>query len=73
MSIRRRLEALEGRVQAEPSDRSEVRAWMKAHLDRIAAYRRGDMPEEERPEFEAVHAAVVRGMEERRTRGEGGS
>lgn len=73
MSLRHRLEVLEGHLQPKPEDRSEVRAWMKAHLDRLAAYRRGDMPEDERPEFEVVHAAVMRGLEEyRERRGEGG-
>ncbi len=68
MSIRRRIEGLEGRLpakQPEPSDRTEVRARMKAHLDRIAALRRSDDPAD-KAELEATRWAVER-------RGEGSS
>ncbi len=72
MSIRRRLEVLEGRTPApEPSGRSEAREWMRESLDRIAAYRRGKLGPEEAAEVEALKAAVERRMAE--SRGEGRS
>lgn len=67
-SLERRLEVLEDRVpakQPESSDRSEVRAHMKAHLDRIAALRRSGDPEDQ-AELEAVRSGVERRLEEHR-------
>lgn len=72
MSIRRRLEVLEGRTPApDPPDRSEAREWMREALGRIARARRGELDPEEAVEVEAHVADIKRLMAERR--GEGGS
>ena len=71
MSIRRRLEVLEGRVPAKQSgseDRSEVRAWMRESLDYIARLRRSDSPEDQ-AELEAFREVFER--ERALRRGEG--
>ena len=70
MSIRRRLEVLEGRMPAsEPPGRSEARQWMKESLGRIAEARRGNLSEEETAEVMAQAADIRRRMAE--IRGEG--
>ena len=61
MSVRSRLEALEGRAQlrrrvTEGSPQARVR--MAEHLDRVAALRRGDLGSEEAARVEAMSAAV---------------
>ena len=72
MSIRRRLEVLEGRTPApEPSGRSEAREWMRESLGRIARARRGELDPEEAAEVEAHVADIKRRMAE--SRGEGRS
>lgn len=68
--IRRRLEALEERPTAlQPSGSSPARERMREHLDRLAAHRRGDMLEEERPAFEEAHAEVTQRLAEIRREG----
>lgn len=69
MSLNRRLRVLEGNIQPEPEDRSEVRAWMRESLARIAAYRRGELGPEEAAKVEALKVAVERQREERRGEG----
>lgn len=69
MSVKRRLERLEDRIPApEPPGRSEARERMLEHLDRIAALRLSDAPED-RAELEAVRCDVERKLAERRSRG----
>jgi hypothetical protein len=78
-SLGRRLEALEGRMlwqrRPESSTASSARERMKAHLDRLAALRRGELSEEEAAEVEALNAAFRRRLAAIRgkTQGEGGS
>ncbi len=63
-SIHRRLEALEARSEApQPSD---ARRRMVAHLDRLAALRRGELGPEEEAEVAATHAALQERMASRR-------
>ena len=70
MSIRRRLEVLEGRIpDSDPPDRSEAREWMRESLGRIARARRGELDPEEAAKVEALTAAVERRRAE--GRGEG--
>lgn len=69
-SVRRRLEALEGRIPKRAA-RSVARECMTAHLDRIARLRRGELSPEEADEVRATSAAVERRIAEHR--GEGGS
>ena len=60
MSVRRRLEALEGRLQFRrraPEGSRQARARMVEHLDRVAALRRGELGPEEAAEVEAFNAA----------------
>ena len=62
-----RLERLERETQErapEPSGRSEARERMREHLDRLAAYRWGELSEEEEAEVRAVDVAVRRRMAE---------
>jgi hypothetical protein len=67
--IHRRVEALERRVRPRQPERStDTRERMKAHLDRLAALRRGELSSEEAAEVEATHAAI----ESRLTRIQGG-
>ena len=68
MSIRRRLEVLEGRVQPEPEDRSEVRKWMRESLSYIAKLRRSDTPEA-KAELEAFSEDMKRQIASRRGEG----
>jgi hypothetical protein len=68
--IYRRVEALEGRRrQRQPERLTDAREHMKAHLDRLASLRRGELSEEEAAEVEATHATIKRRMRE--IRGEG--
>jgi hypothetical protein len=64
VSVRRRLEALEGRAmprqhisEAEPCH-SDARRHLMEHLDRVAALRRGELGPEEAAEVEATTAAI---------------
>jgi len=73
VSVRSRLEALEGRVQVRQRGQEgspQARARMLEHLDRVAALRRGDLDPEEAAEVEAISAAVGSRLVSRR--GEGG-
>ena len=73
MSVRSRLEALEGRAQVRqrvPERSPQARARMLEHLDRVAALRRGDLGPEEGARVEAMSAAVESRLASRR--GEGG-
>jgi len=72
------LEALEGRVrQRQPGRSTDARQRMKAHLDQMAALRRGELSEEEVAEVEAMNVAFElereRRMRESRGEGEGRS
>lgn len=69
-NLERRLEALEGRVPApEPPSKSEARERMKAHLDRVAALRRGELDPEETAEVEALTADIMRRLAQHRGEG----
>ena len=61
MSVRRRLEILEGRAQLRTrvtEGSPQARARVVEHLDRVAALRRGDLGPEEAARVEAMSAAV---------------
>jgi hypothetical protein len=61
VSVRRRLESLEGRAQVRwhvPQGSPQARARMVEHLDRVAALRRGDLWPEEAARVEAMSTAV---------------
>ena len=68
MSIRRRLEVLEGNMQPEPEDRSEIRKWMRESLSYIAELRRSDTPEA-KAELEAFREDMERQIARRRGEG----
>jgi hypothetical protein len=76
VSVRRRIEVLE--EQAKPRQhvpeakphQSDARRYMREHLARVAALRRGELGPEEAAEVEAVSAAFKRRLA--RIRGEGG-
>ena len=73
MSVRRRLETLEGRAQLRwrvPQDSPQARARMVEHLDRVAALRRGDLGPPLPARVDAMSAAVESRLASRR--GEGG-
>ena len=69
--IHSRLKRLEERtppsLQPGPTDarRDFARERMKAHLDRLASLRRGELSEEEAVQVEILNAAVERRMRER--------
>ena len=72
MSMRRRLENLEGRTklrQRVPEDSSEGRARMVEHLHQLARLKRGELGPEEAAEVEAYTAAVERRFASRRGEG----
>jgi hypothetical protein len=72
VSVRRRLEALEGRAQLRrrvPENSLQARARMVEHLDRVAALRRGGLDPEEAAEVESMSAAVVSRLASRREEG----
>ena len=71
MSLNRRLRVLEGNIQPEPEDRSEVRAWMRESLGQIAKLRRGELGPEEESEVRALIAAIEK--KRAAVRGEGRS
>jgi hypothetical protein len=61
VSVRRRLEALEGQAQFRPrvpEGSREARERMVEHLERVAALRRGELDPEEAAEVEAITTAV---------------
>jgi hypothetical protein len=64
VSMRRRLEDLEGRakrwrVPEHPSDaRGFARQRMREHLEQVARLRRGELDPEEAAEVEAMNAAL---------------
>ena len=61
MSVRRRLEALEGRAQFRqriPEGSREARERMVAHLAQVRRLRRGELDPEEAAEVEAFTTAV---------------
>ena len=63
--IARRIGALEGRRrQRQPERSTDARERMKAHLDRLAALRRGELSEVEAAKVEATNAAIERRMRE---------
>jgi len=69
VSVRRRLEALEGQTrfrQRVPEGSPRARARMVEHLGRIAALRRGELGPEEAAEVEAMNAALQRQFAPRR-------
>jgi hypothetical protein len=69
--IHRRLEALETRSPAPPrSGASDARRRMVAHLDRLAALRRGGATVENNAELAAISAALERRRREIRGEGE---
>jgi hypothetical protein len=60
VSVRRRLETLEGRVKFRrraPEGSRQARARIVEHLGRVAALRRGEVGPEEAAEVESVNAA----------------
>ena len=63
MSIRRRLEALEGRIPP-PQASSGVSERMRAHLERVAALRRAGATPENNAELRAFRIALDRRLEE---------
>ena len=70
MSMRRRLEDLEGRA-AQRSVPEQLRSWgarqrMKEHLDKVAKLRRGELDPEEVVEVEAMSAAIKSRLASRR-------
>ncbi len=71
--ISRRLETLEEwtRRQTPKPFSAEARRRMSAHLDSLAALRRGELSEEEAAEVEATHVAIEGRMRE--IRGGGGA
>ena len=72
MSVRRRLEALEGRAQIRrgvPEGSAQARARMIEHLDGVAALRRGELGPEEAAEVEAMNAAAESRFASRRGEG----
>ena len=72
MSVRRRLEALEGRAQIRrrvPEGSAQARARMIEHLDLVAALRRGELDPEEAAEVEAMSAAAQSRFASRRGEG----
>lgn len=61
MSVRSRLEALEGRAQFRrrvPEGSLQARARMIGHLDQVAALRRGKLGPEEAAQVEAMNAVA---------------
>ena len=72
MSVRSRLQALEGRTQFRqhaPEGSPQARARMVEHLNRVAALRRGELGPEEAAEVEALSAAVESRFASRRGEG----
>jgi hypothetical protein len=76
VSMRRRLKTLEERamtrrlVPEAKLPRPDARRYMREHLGRVAALRRGELGPEEAAEVEAVNAAFEARLA--RIRGEGG-
>jgi hypothetical protein len=74
-AIHRRIEDLERQVrpQRQPGRSTAVREYMEVHLKRVAAFRRGELSEEESAEVEAMNAAFEQERERRtgESRGEG--
>ncbi len=73
MSVRSRLEALEGRAQLRrraPEGSPQARARIAEHLAQVAMLRRSDLGPEEAARVEAMSAAVESRFASRR--GEGG-
>lgn len=63
--IEGRLEVLEARARGrlpEAPERGEAGERMREHLDRLAAVRRGNLPDEEEAEVWATHAIIERRM-----------
>jgi hypothetical protein len=72
VSVRSRLETLEGRAQLRrrlPEGSPHARARMVEHLGRVAALRRGDLGPEEAARVEAISAAVESRLASRRAEG----
>lgn len=70
MSMRRRLESLEGRAQQSSARRSTgAREQMRKHLEQVARLRRGELGPEEAAEVEALSAAVRGRLASRRGEG----
>jgi hypothetical protein len=75
VSMRRRLEFLEGRARQKVAGNStEARERMSEQLGWVAALRRGELGSEEAAEVEAVSAAIEKRLASRLGNlGEGGS
>ena len=72
MSVRSRLEVLEGRVQVRQRGQDgspQARARMLEHLDLVAALRRGELGPEEAAKVEAMSAAAESRFASRRGEG----
>jgi hypothetical protein len=73
VSVRRRLEALEGQAQQVrwriPEGSPQARARMVEHLGRVAALRRGELGPEEAARVEAFTAVVEARFASRRGEG----